>query len=418
MDLVYRIIRFLVRFALKQYFKTIDIRGSARCEEGPLLIVSNHPNYLFDPILIATTYNRPIWFMAKSVIFNAATRPLLKALHAIPIYRKMDNPDLMHKNKETFDHATQCFEKGGAILIFPEGLSINQRTFEPIKSGAARMALQALDSEACKGLLIQPLGLTYSTFHRVRSSVTISFGSPFSVKEYLSSLSKDKNPVQSLTDEIHKKLSDLTVEIREQEHARLVEKITTVYSSLNTHTNYQQRLATVRDNLEALGERLPAVQQELEPEIDSYIGLLNSFGFGTGTIISNQRLGFLHVLFLPFHLIAWLIKLLPYLIVRALTWNLKNDFKRGSILFTTSLFTFLIWYMFIGFLTLFLTGSLFYGILAFFISAFIVSLHYRYLDEAHIAFFDTLLPQRISPLTLLRKRQKELIEKLEAFRKF
>jgi hypothetical protein len=47
------------------------------------------------------------------------------------------------------------------VLIFPEGKSHNESGLEPLKTGLARLALQARDDHGIKGVQILPLGLIF-----------------------------------------------------------------------------------------------------------------------------------------------------------------------------------------------------------------------------------------------------------------
>ena len=47
------------------------------------------------------------------------------------------------------------------MLIFPEGKSHNEAGLKPLKTGLARLALQARDESAIKGIKILPLGLVF-----------------------------------------------------------------------------------------------------------------------------------------------------------------------------------------------------------------------------------------------------------------
>jgi hypothetical protein len=52
-------------------------------------------------------------------------------------------------------------ERNGALLIFPEGKSHNEAGLEPLKTGLARVALQARDEHGIMGVRILPLGLVF-----------------------------------------------------------------------------------------------------------------------------------------------------------------------------------------------------------------------------------------------------------------
>lgn len=423
MGFFYKTLHLVVAFSLDNYFSSIDIQGEKPVENGPLIIVSNHPNYLLDPLLIASRYKRPLWFLSKAVIFNTITTPLLYALHAIPIYRRMDDPGLMHKNEQSFVAATERLTKDGAILIFPEGLSINQRSSLDIKSGAARIAHLAQQQLGVKDLLIQPIGLTYAGFHRNRSAVTITFGTPINSRHFIetfNSQEKKENKikvVQALTQEIKDRLTLLTSEIEEADHAKLIEKIATVYSSLNTHNNYLERFNIVKANLLLLGDELHLYRDTLEPKIDNFIRLLSSFGFADGTTLETPKRKLWHALLFPVHIVGYFVQLLPYSITKRILNNRIRDHKTGSLQFGYGVLIFWAWYLLILIGALVTLGNPVVAIGLFFVSLVTVYVYNRYRDHCRLALLDLLWPGQTNPLNLLRLLQSELIEELEALRK-
>jgi 1-acyl-sn-glycerol-3-phosphate acyltransferase len=54
-----------------------------------------------------------------------------------------DDPRLMQQNDEIFSKCFEHLKNNGAILIFPEGISLTNRQLRKIKTGAARIALGA-----------------------------------------------------------------------------------------------------------------------------------------------------------------------------------------------------------------------------------------------------------------------------------
>jgi hypothetical protein len=66
---------------------------------------------------------------------------------------------------------------GGAVLIFPEGKSHNEAGLEPLKTGLARLALQARDDHGIKGVQILPLGLIFEAKGTPGTVVGVRVGS-------------------------------------------------------------------------------------------------------------------------------------------------------------------------------------------------------------------------------------------------
>jgi 1-acyl-sn-glycerol-3-phosphate acyltransferase len=118
--------------------------GAAVPRDGPVLLVANHPNSLLDPMLVAAAARRPVRFLAKAPLFaDVKISWLIRAVGAIPVYRRADDPAQMDRNEEMFRAVHTALADGAAVGIFPEGLSHNEPSLAPLRTGAARIALGA-----------------------------------------------------------------------------------------------------------------------------------------------------------------------------------------------------------------------------------------------------------------------------------
>lgn len=54
-----------------------DRFGNEVPDEGPVLLVANHPNGLIDPILIGHTPGRPVYILGKAPLFDMPVIGLL-----------------------------------------------------------------------------------------------------------------------------------------------------------------------------------------------------------------------------------------------------------------------------------------------------------------------------------------------------
>ena len=142
--MLYSFLRSLFRLAVRLFFYKVEVNGLENApRKGPLIIVANHPASFLDPIVIAVKLKVRVYFLAKAVVFkNKFVNRILAALNMIPIYRAQDNPEMLEKNEETFKACFEHLEQGGALLIFPEGISQTVRKLLTIKTGAARIALE------------------------------------------------------------------------------------------------------------------------------------------------------------------------------------------------------------------------------------------------------------------------------------
>jgi 1-acyl-sn-glycerol-3-phosphate acyltransferase len=151
----------------------------------PKIIASNHPNSFFDAIVIAVKYPQPIYFLARGDAFK---KPLvakfLTALQLVPIYRLSEGKSNLIKNKDTFQKCISLLKQNQTILIFSEGICINEWQLRTLKKGTARLALMAVN-ENISNLRIQPTNLNYSSFDKNPKEILLNFNSEFEVSQSL-----------------------------------------------------------------------------------------------------------------------------------------------------------------------------------------------------------------------------------------
>ncbi|MEJ2204890.1 MAG: 1-acyl-sn-glycerol-3-phosphate acyltransferase [Gemmatimonadota bacterium] len=249
-----RLITRLVGWAVAIFY---DVeRTGPTLPAGPVLVTANHPNALVDPLVIFRTVARETRPLAKAPLFDQAlVGTVLKGLGGLPVYRREDDPTLMHRNERTFDAAIAALHRGEAVQIYPEGQSHSEPALAQLRTGAARIALQA---EARRhwtlGLQIQPVGLTYSKKHLFRGRVVAAFGPPFPVDGYREAFEADPRlAARQLTGRIREGLEALTLNLENPSEVELVEVAERLYSR-------QKRLAGWRERV-PLADRLPRMQQ-------------------------------------------------------------------------------------------------------------------------------------------------------------
>jgi glycerol-3-phosphate O-acyltransferase/dihydroxyacetone phosphate acyltransferase len=216
---VYSVVQSVVSFALRCFYR-IE-RSGPPLPEGPLLLVGNHPNALIDPGLMIAVSSRPLTFLAKEPIFRMpGLGALVRALGALPVVRAQDDAARMRENLESLGAAARGLAEGRAIALFPEGRSHSEPSLGPLKTGAARLALQA-----GVGVHIVPLGLTYAQKGRFRSRVRVEFGPALDVQP----AAPEPERVRALTDRIAAALRALTLELAAWEDLRLIEAADALY---------------------------------------------------------------------------------------------------------------------------------------------------------------------------------------------
>ena len=213
---------------------------------GALLLVANHPNTLLDPALIQATAGRPVRFLAKSTLFAGhPMSPLIRRSGAIPVYRKIDPGVDTSRNVEMFAAVEAALHAGEAVCLFPEGISHSGGRLEPLRTGAARMALAS--TAAGHPVTVVPVGLNFDHVVRFRSKVTAAYGRPFDAGEHLALHATDAaGAVRALTDRIAQRLRRLMVEAEPRQDLPVVVRIDRLYAAAR---------GVSRDPREQLGRR-------------------------------------------------------------------------------------------------------------------------------------------------------------------
>lgn len=191
--MLYRLIRWIATVALRWFYRDVEIDGIDRVPRtGPVLLTVNHPNALVDVLAVATAIPRRITFTGKAVLFdNPFLRVFLPLMGFVPLKRVKD--EAQHdpaakvdasRNADAFRAILDALAAGGAVLIFPEGISHNDPALAPLKTGAARIALQARDDRGIRDLAIVPIGLTFEEKWRPRTRIFVHIGEPIAMSAW------------------------------------------------------------------------------------------------------------------------------------------------------------------------------------------------------------------------------------------
>ncbi len=230
----YRLVRRLAALLLSVFYQRVEVVAPERLPAtGPLILTANHQNALVDPMILLAIAPRPLRPVAKAPLFrHPLIGPFLRLAGAIPVHRRHDPGSDPARNEEMFRAAIMTLAEGGAILIFPEGVSQGEPALMPLRTGTARMLLSAeAAANGRLGVCLLPAGLVFrepGLFRAGRALVLLGTAVPTEDCVALYRSAPDQ-AVRQLTDRLADALRGLIVEAQDRKILRLLTVVQAVW---------------------------------------------------------------------------------------------------------------------------------------------------------------------------------------------
>jgi 1-acyl-sn-glycerol-3-phosphate acyltransferase len=197
--IVHYVIRFLLFFLCKVDWKVLKTVP----QEGPMMLVTNHVNFLDAPVASTFLYPRKIVSMVKKETFeNPVLRFLFNTWGSIPVNRGTSDFNALGK-------AVAVLKDGQFFAIFPEGTRSKDGR---LIRGHSGMVIVALKSQAPILPIVQYGAERFQdNFKKFkRTAITFRVGEPFVIVP--SSPFPKKEEREQITDEIMYRLARLLPE--------------------------------------------------------------------------------------------------------------------------------------------------------------------------------------------------------------
>jgi 1-acyl-sn-glycerol-3-phosphate acyltransferase len=427
---LYRLLRPLAKPLARLFHRRLVIEHAERVPaRGPLILAANHPNMMLDVLLLAASTRRTLHFLGKATLFrNPVLGAVLRLCGVLPVHRRNESPDRMEENVSTFEACHRLLRGGGAIALFPEGVSHDREAVLPLKTGCARIVLEAEEKHGFGlGSVIVPVGITFSNRELFRSDALVLFGDPLDPSPYFETYraTDPSGAVKALTRQLEAALRNLALHVPLEEDEKLLRTLRTFFAEETSPTS--DRLLVDRALLEAVADfrdRHPIDYARLRRKLLGYGRVLETLGLSHPELDRSYRLGpvarylgprlLLAVAGLPFFVAGALFHYLPYKVPALLARLLATEpVERATIKLVTGLVAFPLFYA----LAVLLTGRL--SLLAIMPLLGLFSLVYleaasELLREIRIFFWNVRPDDRRERLLLWRKR---LASELEAKRR-
>ncbi len=330
--LLYRFLQFFVWFTYAIYFRRIAfINRPPLRTRGPMLVLTNHPNTLMDPLMILHALRERCFILANYSLFKKPiSRAIFSTLYCLPVQRAKDVEGLAVKNDDTFRQCDLHLAAKGSIYIAPEGISAPERHIRPFKTGTARIAFSAEShNDFSLDLKILLVGLTYEKPLKFRHGVVAHVAEPILVKNWADLYAQNpREAVQDLTKTLEEKMKELVVHCRDAAEDRFLKQVDILLQHekpLNTEGVFWRSKKTLAA-LNHLEQTQSKVFFELKNNIENYFNRLKSLKINDLNPEKNYLSSVLiFLLGLPIFLLGVVTNGLPALICDRLSRWLKLD---------------------------------------------------------------------------------------------
>ncbi len=335
----YHSLRFVVRLAIKLFYRRIEIQGIENIpEEGPVLLAPNHQNAFIDALLPATLFPRTIHFLVRADVFKSnLARKFFNSIQMMPVYRQRDGVQNLAKNEETFRQCHEILRRGEVLLLFPEATHEGVRKLRPLSKGFTRILFGALeDGHEDLDIKVVPMGLNYSNYSDSQSRVLMSYGKPISVQDYRAQIAENEaRAMNALRERVFAELAEEIIHIEDENAMRAfnveLERILPFYA--DSSGGYSSR----KSGNPFYKSREAALQQTAADS--SYFRRIFIYDAEMGKrklqapffYINKRDLGYwviqnIVLLFsLPFFLLSWVLHAPSYFAVKALLGKYVKD---------------------------------------------------------------------------------------------
>ncbi len=210
--MLYSIVKIIARLALPLYCRDMAInRKELLKHKGPLLLAVNHPNSFLDAIILCTLFDGTVYSLARGDAFkNKMAAKVLTLFKMFPVYRVSEGVENMEENYTTFDLCKKVFKKNGIVLIFSEGLCVNEWHLRALKKGTARLAISSWQDGI--DVKVLPVAINYSSFKKFGKNIKLYFGD-FICKENIDYNDSHGNAIKQFNDNLKSQLSKTVFEI-------------------------------------------------------------------------------------------------------------------------------------------------------------------------------------------------------------
>jgi 1-acyl-sn-glycerol-3-phosphate acyltransferase len=363
--LFYKLLFAYVKVAHRLYYRHFSVIGSENIPADTLVIFSPiHQNALMDALALIFATKRPVVFLAGAIkIKNAVILKMIKMLRIQTIYRIRDGIGMLGLNKEVFYNSVEELKSNNPVCIFPEGDHEGVKRLLPLKKGIFRISILAEKCTSYKlNLHIVPVGIEYSDYFTAGSDLTVVFGTPIKVSDYIDQYQEnDSRIINAITHQLAINMQKVMIHIPE-EHYELINQICEMLEPICLNPDDQDchpydkltsKQSIIRKTSDAFLSN-PEKANTISIALNSYIHNSEKSGIGD-KILRNSPPEFIILLLetllivvtLPIYFFGFILNCIPYGISVWATRSIKNKHYKSSARFSINAFLFPVYYLII-----------------------------------------------------------------------
>ncbi len=341
--MLWPLLKYFLGFVIALFFKRTKVSNIQNLKvKGPIILAVNHPNGFMDPVALSTLVYPPrLRYLARGDAFKKGiVTKILQSLGIIPIFRIQDGgKEGLLKNDETYNIVNRLLLKNKKIIIFAEGLCIQERRLRPLKKGVPRMIFGAMETGKLNNLIVIPVGINYKDPSQFRGNIFCNVGKPIKMIDYMAAYKEApaKTMNQFLAD-LTPRMKELIVNINHQRSEKVIEHIEEIYKynffkkeKLNIDDLEDDFLFStkVADIINQTEETNPEKVKSLNEKTAHYFSIIQKHNLRDWLINPHKQSSINYAVFairlvililtLPIYLIGLIASYLPYKLTHIIT---------------------------------------------------------------------------------------------------
>ncbi|MGB5381510.1 MAG: 1-acyl-sn-glycerol-3-phosphate acyltransferase [Acidimicrobiia bacterium] len=325
-----RFLKNIAGLAVRLVYRSVEVRQvDGETSTGPQLGVSNHFGGFADALIQAYALDRVPRFIARDVIWRyPLAKQGMNLVGAIPTHKPEDKGPA--GNDQMFSSTYEALGEGDLVMIFPEGITVDDPSIARVKTGAARIALGARAS-GVQGIQIIPSGIHYDDKATLRSKVWVNVGAPLDLDENIRDYvgpgtaedASNRDAVRALTADIESRLRRSAPDYTDWEEERALTNAAAIALRFVPNAPIEVDFGDESDVANVLAQRPQEVKDTIIEAVDRYNADLDAVGLNYQQIATTHRnrRSFLWriiwnliigILLVPFAVLGLVINIVPF----------------------------------------------------------------------------------------------------------